>query len=307
VTGTSGSLTHTVSLSLTSTAPVDGANLDIGTPAFAGSGSLSGGTWTIKGSGADIWGASDQLHFDYWTLPGDGVITVRVLSVTNTNFYAKAGVMMRQSLDANSPYAFAAALPSLTVYQYRAAAGASASSSGYYSATYPIWVRLVRANGNLTAYNSADGVNWTQMGNTVSVSLTGTVYAGLAVTSHNTAQLNTAMFDNVSITGPDNSSGTADFLIGATPLSQTIPAGSSGSFTTQITAENGFTGVVNLSASGLPSGATTVFTPASVTAAGSAAFTINTTATTAAGTYSVNLTGTSGARTRIVPLSIKVQ
>jgi uncharacterized membrane protein len=306
VTGTSGTLTHSVTLTLTVSTPVDGTNLDIGTPALAGSGNLNGGTWTITGAGADVWGTGDQFHFDYWTLPGDGTITARVVSVTNTSFYAKAGVMMRQSLDANSAYAFAAALPSLSVYQYRTAAGASASSSGYYPATYPVWVRLVRANGNLTAYNSADGVTWHPMGNTVSVALSGTVCAGLAVTSHNTTALNTAVFDNVSFTGPDSTSGVADFLIASTPLSQTIAVGSSGSLTAQVTSENGFAGTVNLSVTGLPAGATAVFSPASITAGGSAALTINTTAATPTGTYSLNLIGTS-ASTRIVPIAVKIQ
>src|SRR5207248_9692562 len=126
VTGTGGTLTHTVPLTLNVVALADGTNVDIGAPALAGSGSLSGGVWTVNGSGADIWGTSDQFHFDYWALPGDGTITARVVSVTNTSFYAKSGVMVRQSLSANSPYAFAAALPTLSVFQYRTAAGVSA-------------------------------------------------------------------------------------------------------------------------------------------------------------------------------------
>src|SRR5205823_10751712 len=139
-----------------------------------------------------------------------------------TSFYAKAGVMMRQSLSANSAYAFAAALPSLSVFQYRTGAGLSAAGSGYYQTTYPMWIRVVRVNGNLTGYASADGVIWQQMGNTVSVGLSGTVYAGLAVASQDNTKLNTAVFDNVSITGPDATSDIADFLIGASPAAQMV-------------------------------------------------------------------------------------
>jgi uncharacterized membrane protein/uncharacterized protein YdeI (BOF family) len=306
VTGVSGSLIHTAALSLTVSAPADGTYLDIGAPALAGSGSLSGGTWTVKGSGADIWGTSDQFHFDYWTLPGDGTITARVVSVTNTSFYAKAGVMMRQSLNANSAYAFAAALPSTSVYQYRMAAGAPAASSGYYAAAYPVWVRLVRANGNLTAYTSADGAIWQKMGNTVSVGLTGAVYAGLAVTSQDNTKLNTAVFDNVSITGPDTTSATADFLMGFAPAALTVAGGGNGASTAQISAENGFTGVVNLSATGLPAGVTAAFSPASISGGGSSVLTISAGATTARGSYSLNLIGTSGSLTRIAPLALTI-
>jgi hypothetical protein len=307
VTGTSGTLTHSSTLSIVIGAPADGGNVDIGAPGLAGSGNMSAGTWTISGSGADIWGTSDQFHFDYWTLPGDGTITTRVVSVTNTSFYAKAGVMIRQSLNANSPYAFATALPSLSVYQYRTVAGVSAASSGYYPATYPAWVRLVRANGNLTAWNSADGLTWRQMGNTVSVALSGAVYAGLAVSAQNNTKLNTAVFDNLSITGPDSTSGTPDFETGVTPLAQTITIGASGAYTSQITSENGFTGIVNLSVSGLPSGAAAVFSPTSITGGGSATMTITTTAATPAGTYSPSVIGASATKTRIAPISLKVQ
>jgi hypothetical protein len=300
VTGLSGSLTHSVTLTLTVSAPVDGTNLDVGAPALAGSGSQSAGVWTIAGSGADVWGTSDQFHFDYWTLPGDGTITARVVSVTNTSFYAKAGLMMRQSLAANAAYAFAPALPTLSVFQYRTGAGGSASSSGYYPASYPVWLRLVRANGNLTAYASPDGAAWQQMGNTVSVGLTGAVYAGLAVTSQNNTKLNTAVFDNVSITGPDVTSGAADFLMSASPAA-------GGTWTAQVTPQNGFTGIVNLSVKGLPAGATAVFTPASVTGGGTATLTINVAAGTTPGTYPVNLAGTSGAKIRIAPFTLVIK
>jgi hypothetical protein len=306
VTGMSGTLTHSVPVVLIVSAPADGTNLDIGTPALAGSGSLSAGVWTLAGSGADIWGSSDQFHFDSWTLPGDGAITARVVSVTNTSFYTKAGVMMRQSLSANAAYAFAAALPSLSVFQYRTAAGAGAAGSGYYGVVYPMWVRLVRANGNMTAYASADGAAWQQMGSTVSVGLSGPVYAGLAVTAQDNTKLNTAVFDHVSITGPDATSGIADFLVAASPAAQTVTAGSSGSSTAQITAENGFTGVVNLSVTGLPAGATAVFNPASVTGGGTAALTISA-ATGTAGTYSLNVAGISGTARRIAPLTLTIK
>ena len=92
-------------------------------------------------------------------------------------------------------------------------------------------MRVVRANGNLTAYQSADGATWQQMGNTVSVGLSGTVYAGLAVSSQDNTKLNTAVFDHVSITGPDTTSGAADFLVAASPSAQTIATGSSGAWT----------------------------------------------------------------------------
>src|SRR5205823_5417122 len=130
---------------------------DIGQPLLPGTATASGQTYTVSGAGSNIWTDSDQFNFDAWRLSGDGTITARIRSVTNTGFYAKAGLMLRETLDAGSPYALAAGLPSASVYQYRTGISTDAASSPYYPATWPFWVRLVRANGNFTAFSSADG------------------------------------------------------------------------------------------------------------------------------------------------------
>src|SRR5437660_7640988 len=76
---------------------------DIGNPALAGSDSLSNGIWTISGSGTDIGGTADQFHFVWQTLASDGGIGAQVLTQTNTNSRARAGVMLRQSTDPSAP------------------------------------------------------------------------------------------------------------------------------------------------------------------------------------------------------------
>ena len=64
------------------------------------------GAFTVSGSGTDIWNAADDFRFVYKRLTGDGSILVKVDSLVNTNVWAKAGVMIRQSLDAGSPMAY---------------------------------------------------------------------------------------------------------------------------------------------------------------------------------------------------------
>ena len=77
------------------------------------------------------------------------------------------------------------------------AGGESTSTAGTLS-TSPRWVKLQR-NGNLfSAYESADGVNWTLVG-TDSIAMGTTVYIGLAVTSHSTGAAATCTFDSVTI------------------------------------------------------------------------------------------------------------
>ena len=64
------------------------------------------GTYFMSSSGTDIWNNGDQFRFAYKTLTGDGSMVARVDSVANTNVWAKAGVMIRQSTDPGSTHAF---------------------------------------------------------------------------------------------------------------------------------------------------------------------------------------------------------
>lgn len=97
-----------------------------------------------------------------------------------------------------------------------------------------------------------------------------------------------------------------DFAISATPASQSTQAGGSASYTTTVTASGGFSGTVSLSASGLPSGASASFNPASVNGSGSSTLTVTTSSSTPAGTYTVTITGTSGSLTHSTTVTLVV-
>ena len=85
-----------------------------------------------------------------------------------------------------------------------------------------------------------------------------------------------------------------DFSLSTTPSSRSVVPGGSVSYTATVGAGTGFTGTVDFSVSGLPSGATASFIPASVTASGSTTLTVSTTVATPAGSYPLTITGTSG-------------
>ena len=74
----------------------------------AGSYQENGGSISVSGSGSDIWYTSDQFNYAYRSLTGDGEIIARVTSQPNTDGWAKAGPMIRQSLSASSPHAMLA-------------------------------------------------------------------------------------------------------------------------------------------------------------------------------------------------------
>jgi hypothetical protein len=91
--------------------------------------------------------------------------------------------------------------------------------------------------------------------------------------------------------------GASSFTVNATPSSAPVTAGGGASYSVSVAAVNGFSGSVNLSVSGLPSGASSSFTVNPVTAGSSSTLGLTTTTATAAGTYSLTITGTSGTLT----------
>ncbi|HRS72274.1 MAG TPA: hypothetical protein P5175_10540 [Anaerohalosphaeraceae bacterium] len=156
---------------------------------------------SISGSGADIWAAADQFHYAWQSQTGDLTLTARVLSQTNTNAWAKSGVMIRESSAANSRYVGLYITPSNGVsMQYRDAAGANAIDFARTAGlTAPRWLRLVRSGNTFIGYQSVDGINWIQVGSSgVSISMPAAVLTGLVVCSHNNSVLNTTTFDNIS-------------------------------------------------------------------------------------------------------------
>ncbi|MBN8281007.1 MAG: VCBS repeat-containing protein, partial [Gammaproteobacteria bacterium] len=195
---------------------------DIGAVAAAGSFADNGTSLAVTGSGADIWNSADEFHFAYRTLIGDGELIARVVSLTNTDPNAKAGVMIRESLAANARFGMMVMTPGANgaAFQRRSTTGGSAgpSNSADKVSSLPRWLRIVRAGNVLTGYLSADGLNWTLRSSVTLTGLPTSVYIGLAVTSHNDGTLATGVFDNVSLILPaaDNTPPTVPGNIAAT-------------------------------------------------------------------------------------------
>jgi len=128
-------------------------------------------------------------------LTGDLTITARVVSETNTDVWAKAGVMIRATTADNSAFAGVFATPGNGVAMIiRTATGAGAVDLGKRPAAAPVWVRLRRSANTFTGYMSADGVSWTLIA-TRDIGMTAGVSTGLAVTSKREFNLNTSVFD----------------------------------------------------------------------------------------------------------------
>jgi RHS repeat-associated protein len=186
--------------------PTGWTDSDVGSVGAAGYANFASLAFTVNGSGPNIdLGVNDEGNFVYQSLSGDGTIVARIVSVVGSN-QPQAGVMIRETLNTNSANAFVGSSGNTQLgYLYfwdRPSTGASSSSSGGSAYALPYWVKLNRSGNTFTGYQSPDGVNWTQIGSSLAVTMAQNVYIGLAVSSHVNTSLVPATFDNVSIDTP---------------------------------------------------------------------------------------------------------
>jgi len=173
----------------------------------------SGGHILMNGTGTDIYGTADQGRFVYKQLSGNGSIIARVDRLDNTDPWAKAGVMIRSSLDAGSTWALGLASPGNgTHFQARLTVGGGATSdttltlpATQTSAQVPMWLKLERTGDQFNVYyalGEATPTTWVaNPWNPQTISMASQVYVGLAVTSHRAGAVTQAEFSNISVTG----------------------------------------------------------------------------------------------------------
>ena len=173
---------------------------DIGTVAAVGGASYPGSVLTMIGSGADIWDVADEFRYVYQSASGDCTMVARVVSVQATDPWAKAGVMIRETLTANAQHASTFVTPANGVsFQYRKGTGNASSNYNLTGVAAPYWVKIVRSGSTFTSYRSTNGTSWVSLGSQTTT-MGANVYIGLGVTSHNDGVLCTATFDNVTAT-----------------------------------------------------------------------------------------------------------
>ncbi len=165
------------------------------------------GSVTVAGGGADIWGQTDQFNYGYQTLAGDGSVVARVTAQTNTNGWAKGGIMVRETAAADSRFVLLALTPGNGVtLQARTATHTTPSVSTTVAGRAGVWLQIGRVGSVFTASTSADGVTWKVVG-TVTINMVNNPLAGLAVSAHDNTKLGTATFANVSVAAGAEASG----------------------------------------------------------------------------------------------------
>lgn len=157
--------------------------------------------FTIKGSGRiDSTGTADSFHYLYRPYSGDFEIYCQVLSITGQSAYARAGVMIRETFDANGKSAWCGMDQAASRFRWRATAGGNNSAEEIASVKREGFVRLVRSNNVFTAYaKSASQDPWTPIGASQAITMSNQVYIGVMVNADGTILLATGVVAGIQV------------------------------------------------------------------------------------------------------------
>ncbi len=178
-------------------------SVDINT-AFAGTTDITGSSISVRGSGADIWGANDSFRYAYQNRSGDFTLSAKVTQWNgSSNPWSKGGLMLRNSTAANAAQAMVMVTGANGIrFQWRASnGGTTLSSTGPASFALPVWVRLQKTGNVVRAYWSPNGSTWNQLGAPTTINLTANYLYGVATTAHNNGAYARITMDTPTITG----------------------------------------------------------------------------------------------------------
>jgi TolB protein len=157
-------------------------------------------TYTISGSGANMWFGEDDFHFLWTRVSGDVSLTADIAFVGGTgNNHRKAVLMIRQNLDANSPAVdLARHGDGLTSLQFRDAPGANTHEVES-NVSAPRTVRIEKRGDSFYAFVSGSDGKLQVSGASTKLALTGPFYIGIGVCAHDKDAIEKAIFSNVKL------------------------------------------------------------------------------------------------------------
>jgi TolB protein len=177
---------------------------DVGTVLHTGSVDYDAAkrTYTISGSGENMWLAADAFQFAWKKVSGDVTLTADISFLTKTgNEHKKAVLMLRQSLDADSVYVDVALHASgMTSLQFRDEKGAITREIQS-NLSAPKRLRIAKRGDYVYMSLAAEGGPQVA-GGWLRIPLRGTFYVGLGVCSHDKGVVERAIFSNVELKQP---------------------------------------------------------------------------------------------------------
>ncbi|MGA2339435.1 MAG: hypothetical protein ABSF75_06035, partial [Terracidiphilus sp.] len=175
---------------------------DVGTVLHPGSAQYdsASGTYTVSGSGENMWFAADDFHFVWAKVSGDVALTADIAILgSGGDPHRKAVLMIRQSLDGNSAAVDVAVHGSgLTSLQFRDAAGGTMHEVQAH-VTSPKTVRIEKRGDYFYTFVSGGDGKLEPAGASTKVALTGPFYIGIGVCAHNKDVVERAAFSHVKL------------------------------------------------------------------------------------------------------------
>lgn len=180
------------------------SHADVGSPAKAGSVEFDADakTYKVAGGGTNMWANADAFHFVWKKMSGDVSLAADVaFPAPGGDPHRKAVLILRQTLDADSPYVDAALHgDGLTSLQYRETKG-GATAEAKANVKGPKRLRIEKRGQDVSLW-VGDAEPLKPSGATIRLKLDEPFYVGLGVCAHNNAAIETAVFSNVELTTP---------------------------------------------------------------------------------------------------------
>jgi len=178
-------------------------DLDVGVTGKEGHTFESDGALHISSDGRDVWGYADSFRFHSQTWAGDIDVKVHVTSFLNSEYWGKAGIMLRSDNSADSTYAFGFLSGTQGIgLQHRRSKGKYAGGSGSMYKTNPFqtsaWLRIVKKAEIVEFYRMHQG-EWTLMASDTILFPMDRFRVGLAVSSGRSGQLAEATFEDYEV------------------------------------------------------------------------------------------------------------
>jgi len=173
---------------------------DVGTVLHPGSAQFDAakGTYTIAGSGENMWFGIDDFHYAWKKVSGDVALTANIaFAGTGGNPHRKAVLMIRQTLDGPSASVDVAVHGSgLTSLQFREITGANTHEVES-NVSAPQTVRIEKRGDFIYAFVSGKDGRLQPSGASTKLPLTGDFYIGIGVSAHDKDVVEKAVFSNV--------------------------------------------------------------------------------------------------------------
>jgi len=175
---------------------------DVGASPLPGAAEFDAATsqYKITGSGTDIWGKSDQFHYVWRQMSGDFTATATVRFLSDGIAHRKGVIMLRKSVDADSPFVQLAIHGDGTpAIQFRNRKADNTNTVDFPMEGPGIWhLKLVRRGATITYWIAKDGASLKELGHTPN-QLGSQILLGLGVSSHTQKATNTVVFSDVSV------------------------------------------------------------------------------------------------------------